>query len=255
MGKTASMQNFERTALITGSGQNIGRGIALRLAQEGYNVVLNGSKDRSKCVEVAKEIEKVGGRSLIAMGDIGKEVQALAIVAKAQRVFGQVDILVNNAAIRPSSPFLGTSKRDWDRVMDVNLNSVLWLSRACIPAMAAQNWGRIINFTGMNAQKGYPGKAAVTVSKHAVWGFTKSLSVEFGRQGITSNIISPGTFPSDNMVQDKISTLEKLRDCNPTGRLGHSGDIAGLVAYLCSDEGGFMNGQILQINGGVAVQF
>lgn len=249
------MENENRTALITGSGQNIGRGIALRLALEGFNIVLNGSQDQSKCVAVAREIEELGGQATVAMGDIGIEEDTLSIVEQAQRVFKKVDVLINNAAIRPSQPFLSTTKDDWDRVMSVNLQSVLWLSRACLPAMLAQSWGRIINFTGMNAQKGYPGKAAVTVSKHAVWGFTKSLSVEFGDRGVTANIISPGTFPGDTLVPEEGSELEQLRSANPMGRLGHSRDIAGLIAYLCSKEGEFMNGQLLQVNGGMTVQF
>ena len=249
------MESNNRTALITGSGRNIGRGIALKLAHEGFNIVLNGSRDRLRCIEVAREINEIGGQSTIAMGDIGVEEDALAIVAEAKRVFKKVDVLINNAAIRPSQNFLETTQDDWNRVMSVNLQSVLWLSRACLPTMLVQGWGRIINFTGMNAQKGYPGKAAVTVSKHAVWGFTKSLSVEFGHRGITANIISPGTFPGDNLTPERGSELEELRSANPMGRLGHSSDIAGLVAYLCSNEGEFMNGQLLQVNGGMTVQF
>ena len=249
------MENDNRTALITGSGQNIGRGIALRLAQEGFNIVLNGSRNRSRCVEVAREINKLGGQSTIAMGDIGIEEDAIAIVAEAKKAFKKVDVLINNAAIRPSQKFLDTTQKDWDRVMSVNLQSVIWLSRACLPSMLTQGWGRIVNFTGMNAQKGYPGKAAVTVSKHAVWGFTKSLSVEFGCRGVTANIISPGTFPGDDLVPKEGSELEQLKSANPMGRLGHSRDIAGLIAYLCSNEGDFMNGQLLQVNGGMTVQF
>ena len=107
----------------------------------------------------------------------------------------------------------------------------------------------------MNAQKGYPGKTAVSVSKHAVWGLTKSLSVEYGRSGITANILSPGTIINDTDALNKKTDLKELYAANPTGRLGHSDDIAGLVAYLCSDEGGYVNGQMLQINGGMSVQF
>ena len=107
----------------------------------------------------------------------------------------------------------------------------------------------------MNAQKGYPGKTAVSVSKHAVWGLTKSLSVEYGQSGITANILSPGTFIDDTFALNKKNELKELCGANPTGRLGRSDNIAGLVAYLCSDEGGYVNGQMLQINGGMTVQF
>ena len=248
-------KNKKRTALITGSGQNIGRGIAIRLASDGYNVVINGSQDKSKCDRVLNEILKSGGNATVAMGDIGVKAEALAVVSKSCETFGRVDVLINNAAIRPTVPFLKMKSRHWNRVMAVNLQSVFWLSRACLPSMLSNRWGRIINFSGMNAQKGYPGKTAVSVSKHAVWGLTKSLSVEYGRSGITANILAPGTFIDDMGAQNKKTNLKDLCAENPSGRLGHPDDIAGLVAYLCSDEGGYVNGQMLQINGGKTVQF
>ena len=252
---TMKKKSEKRTALITGSGQNIGRGIAVRLANDGFNVVLNGSQDQSKCDRVLEEILQSGGTATVAMGDIGIEAEALAVVSKSYESFGRVDVLINNAAIRPTLPFLEMKSSEWDRVMAVNLQSVLWLSRACLPLMLSNGWGRIINFSGMNAQKGYPGKTAVSVSKHAVWGLTKSLSVEYGRSGITANILSPGTIINDTDALNKKTDLKELYAANPTGRLGHSDDIAGLVAYLCSDEGGYVNGQMLQINGGMSVQF
>ena len=247
--------NKKRTALITGSGQNIGRGIAIRLAKDGFNVVINGAKNKSKCDRVSSEILKSGGNATVAMGDIGIKAEALAVVSKSCETFGRVDVLINNAAIRPTVPFLKMKSRDWDRVMAVNFQSAFWLSRACLPSMISHEWGRIINFSGMNAQKGYPGKTAVSVSKHAVWGLTKSLSVEFGRSGITANILAPGKFIDDADAENKKTDMKNLDTANPTGRLGHSDDIAGLVAYLCSDEGGYVNGQMIQINGGMTVQF
>jgi 3-oxoacyl-[acyl-carrier protein] reductase len=138
--------------------------------------------------------------------------------------------------------------------MDINFYSVFHLARACVPGMIEKGWGRVINFTGMNAQQGYAGKAAVSVSKHALWGLTKSLSKEFGRQGVTTNIISPGTIPG---VESDVSAprFQNLLKANPVGRLGTPDDIAAMVDLLVSDQGGFINGQMLQINGGVINQF
>ena len=107
----------------------------------------------------------------------------------------------------------------------------------------------------MNAQRGYPGASVVSVSKHALWGLTKALAVEFGSKGITSNIISPGPFPPDGEDVAKSDKYQTLLTNNPSGRLGHPSDIGGMIAYLCSDNGGFVNGQMLQINGGTVVQF
>ena len=243
----------QRTALVTGSGRNIGRSIALELASAGCNVILNGSSNRAACESVAREIESAGGSALIAMGDVGVREQALAIAESGINAFGRIDVLVNNAAIRPSFDLINDDEADFHRIMDINFHAAMWLSRACLPGMIENGWGRVVNFTGMNAQQGYPGKAAVTISKHASWGLTKSIAKEYGRNGVTANIISPGTIVDDTEqteLSDKNAVLKKL---NPAGRLGNPNDSARMVAYLSSDTAGFVNGQLMQVNGGVVV--
>ncbi len=248
------MMQQNRTALVTGSGRNIGKAIALHLAAAGYNIVLNGSRNREACDEVAASIRELGSDLRIEMCDIGDADKVQAMARSAIDAFGAVDVLVNNAAIRPDGDFLEISEAEWNRVLDTNFYSVFHLGRACIPGMVAKGWGRIINFTGMNAQQGYAGKAAVSVSKHALWGLTKSLSKEFGRRGVTCNIISPGTIP-DKSADLSTPSYRALLEANPVGRLGTADDIAAVVDLLVSDEGGFINGQMLQVNGGVVNQF
>ena len=119
-----------------------------------------------------------------------------------EAIFEGIDILVNNAAIRPHGPFLEIENNDWQNVINVNMYGPIWLARAALPFMLKKGWGRVIHFTGMNAQRGYSGAGFVSVSKHALWGLTKALAVEFGPSGITSNIISPGTFPADNDIEN-----------------------------------------------------
>ena len=238
------MHSDRKTALITGSGQNIGRGIASQLAQAGFNIIVNGSSNRDAAEAVAAE-----------MRNHGVEAEAEAVAKAGIDHFGRIDVLVNNAAIRPHGPFLDVSEDDWQKVMDVDLNAAIWLSRMILPGMVANGWGRIISFSGMNAQRGYPGASAVSVAKHAVWGLTKAFAVEFGANGITANIIAPGTFPANDVDIAKDAKFSALLKANPSGRLGHAEDIGGMVAYLCSDNGGFVNGQMLQINGGVVMQF
>ena len=248
------MARGERTALITGSGRNIGRAIALHLAKAGCNVVVNGSSDRAACDVVADEVRAIGTDASVAMGDVGDRAAAEGIAKAAIEAFGRVDILVNNAAIRPHAPFLEVSDEDWARVMNVNFNAAIWLSRACLPGMIENGWGRIINFTGMNAQRGTGDRPVVTASKHAAWGLTKALAREFGPNGVTVNIISPGTIPPDEETGTELSPRHaKLRDENPVRRLGTPDDIAATAALLASDAGGFINGQLVQINGGVEV--
>ncbi len=241
-----------RTALITGSGRNIGRAIALELATGGCNIILNGSSDRAACESVARDVESTGASVLIAMGDVGVRDEALAIAELGIRHFKRIDVLVNNVAIRPSFDLVNDDEADFHRIMNVNFHSALWLSRACLPGMIDNGWGRIINFTGMNAQQGYPGKTAVTISKHASWGLTKSIAKEYGINGVTANIISPGTILDDG-DPGTTKKLETLKQQNPTGRLGEPMDIARMVKYLSSDQAGFVNGQLMQVNGGVFV--
>ncbi len=242
---------LNRTALVTGSGRNIGRAIALELASEGYNVILNGSSDRSACESVASEIESIGSHVLIAMGDVGVRENAKQIAAAGIKQFGSIDVLVNNAAIRPSFDLVNDEEAEFHRIMDVNFHSALWLSRTCLPLMIEKGWGRIVNFTGMNAQQGYVGKSAVSISKHASWGLTKSIAKEYGQYGVTANIISPGTIMEDTEEDELAENRELLRKQNPVGRLGYPQDIAKMVTFLSSDAAGFVNGQLLQINGGV----
>ena len=245
--------NSNRCALITGSGRNIGRAIALELAARGYAIALNGSSDRAACQCVADEITAAGGDAVVAMGDIGNREQVHAIVEQAIDAFGAVDVLVNNAAIRPNFDLLNGDEAEFQKVMDVNFYSCLWLTRACAPGMIKKGWGRIINFSGMNAQQGYIGKSAVSIAKHANWGLTKSIAKEFGRKGITCNIISPGTIVGEVNAPSISKKFTLLEEANPSGRLGTPGDIASAVSHLVSDESGFINGQLLQINGGVVV--
>ncbi|MFK7893780.1 MAG: SDR family NAD(P)-dependent oxidoreductase [Granulosicoccus sp.] len=243
----------DRCALITGSGRNIGRAIARDLAARGYAIVVNGSSDELACQGVVDEITTAGGGAVVAMGDVGDRDQAHAIVEQAIDAFGAVDVLVNNAAIRPDFDLLNGDEAEFQKVMNTNFYSCLWLARACAPNMIKKGWGRIINFSGMNAQQGYIGKSAVSIAKHANWGLTKSIAKEFGRHGITCNIISPGTIVGEvnkPFISRKFASLEQT---NPSGRLGTPEDIASAVSYLVSDESGFMNGQMLQVNGGVVV--
>jgi 3-oxoacyl-[acyl-carrier protein] reductase len=246
------MTKTRRTALITGSGRNIGRAVALHLASAGFNVVVNGSSNRAACDAVLGEIRAAGGEGLVAMGNVGERETAIGVAQAGIGTFGGIDVLVNNAAVRPSCDFLSISEEEWNRVLNVNFGAAFWLCRACLPGMIERGWGRIVNFTGMNAQQGYPGKSHVSVSKHAAWGLTKALAKEFGPKGITANIISPGTIVGEAAEHhSSAGGLDALRERNPAGRLGNPEDIAATLDLLVSDQGGFINGQLLQINGGV----
>ena len=187
----------KRTALVTGAGKNIGRACALGLAADGFNVAINGSSDKAACDRVAREAEQLGARAMVVMGDVGRPEECKRVADEVIKTFGTVDALLNNAALRPSKPFLETSDEDWRRVLAVDMEAAIWLSRACLPGMVSKGWGRIVNFAGLNAIHGHAGRVPVSVAKHGVWGLTKSLAMEFGPKGITTNIISPGPIEPD----------------------------------------------------------
>jgi 3-oxoacyl-[acyl-carrier protein] reductase len=245
------MGNSRPTALITGSGRNIGRACAKELAQAGFNIVLNGSKDKDACERVADEVRAIRTDATIAMADVGDRSAVNTMVDTVLKASGRIDVLINNAADRPTTGFLEMTDDDLARIMNINCYAAVWLSRAFLPGMVENGWGRIINFSGMNAQQGTGGRPHVTMSKHASWGLIKALSREFGPKGITANIISPGTIPDEDTDISQSDRFQDLLKKNPVGRLGTTDDIAAMVGLLCSERGRFINGQLLQVNGGV----
>ena len=244
------MATTRRTALVTGSGRNIGRACVLALAKDGFNVVVNGGRDRAACEKVAMEAKALGVDALVAMGDVGLAADCKRIAAEAISKFGAVDVLVNNAAIRPSDSFLDMTEEKWRRVLAVDLDAAFWLSQACLPKMIERKWGRIINFVGMNAIHGYAGRAHVSVAKHGVWGLTKALGKEFGPKGITTSVVSPGPIAGERDDEASAKHIADMAARVPVGRLGTSEEVAAVVSLLASDGGAFINGQILQVNGG-----
>jgi 3-oxoacyl-[acyl-carrier protein] reductase len=242
-----------KSALVTGAGKNIGRACVLGLAEDGFNVAINGSSDRAACDKVAREAEKFGVKAIVIMGDVGKAGECKRIADEAIKAFGAVDALLNNAALRPNKPFLEMSDADWNRVIDVDMNAAVWLARACLPGMIAKGWGRIVNFAGMNAIHGHEGRASVSVAKHGVWGLSKALAMEFGPKGITVNTISPGPIAPDAeeknaSAQSRAQTLARV----PLGRFGKPVEVAAAARLLVSEAGGYINGQMIQVNGGGA---
>ncbi|MEM6623581.1 MAG: SDR family oxidoreductase [Pseudomonadota bacterium] len=243
------MSQSKGVALVTGAGQNIGRALAVQLARDGFDLVVNGLSNRAAADETGNMVRAEGREAVIAMGDTGKPDDCAAMLAAAAPL-GDVSVLVHNAAVRPAAPFLEMSEADWTRVMDINLSGGVWLARAVLPAMVAKGWGRIVLFAGMNAIHGYNGRAATSVSKHGLWGLAKSLGKEFGARGITTNIVSPGPIASEHADPEMTAHIEGMKSRVPVGRLGQPAEVASMVSLLVSEQGGFINGQMLQVNGG-----
>ncbi len=242
---------MQRSAFISGSGRNIGRAIALKLAQAGVNIIVNGRSDQAACDAVATEIRAFGVEAEVVMGNVGVLTEARRVAESALTRFGTIDILVNNAGFRPHQPLLSISDADWASVLDVNLGACFWLSRAFLPGMVQRRWGRIVNFSGMNSIRGAAGYGHISAAKHGGWGLAKSIATEFGPHGITANSVSPGPIRQDG--QEELDTAEQARQIRvPLGRTGLPAEVAAAVALLCSEEGGFISGQMIAVNGGAA---
>lgn len=244
------MAGSGRSALVTGSNKNIGRACVMQLAKAGCNVVVNGAHDKAAAETVAAQARKLGVEAIVAMGDVGDRTDLDVIVDAAKKAFGGIDILVNNAAIRQDGTFLEMSEDDWRYAMAVNFDASYVLARAFLPGMIAKGWGRIINFAGMNAIHGYNGRAHVSASKHAAWGLTKALAKEFGSKGITTNIVSPGPIMGEAQDAVQAAHITPMAARVPVGRLGKPDEVACVVALLASEAGAYINGQMIQVNGG-----
>jgi 3-oxoacyl-[acyl-carrier protein] reductase len=247
------MAAAKRAALVTGAGRNIGRACVLALAQDGFDVAINGSSDRAACERVAAEAGKLGAKAIVIMGDVGDPQECSRIADEAIKTFGAVDALLNNAALRPNKPFLEITEDEWRRVISVDLDAAVRLSRACLPGMVKKGWGRIVNFAGMNAIHGHAGRVHVSVAKHGIWGLSKGLAMEFGPKGITVNAISPGPIApdSDEPTSSTGPRKEALAKV-PLGRMGTPVEIAAAARLLVSDAGAYINGQMIAVNGGGA---
>lgn len=237
-----------KTAFVSGSGKNIGRGIAVHLAGMGADVIVNGSRDEVACAETARQVVEAGSKALVVMGDMGRADDVARATEMAQARFGAVDILVNNAARRPHKPFLEITDKDWDSVVDVALTGAFRTARAFLPGMVNKGWGRIINFAGMKAIRGYFEGAPISAAKHGIWGLTKALSTEFAPKGITANVVSPGQIRKDEIDTDDPKRVQSI----PAGFMGQSSDIAAVVGFLASPDARFVTGQMIAVNGGEA---
>ncbi len=242
------MGSQRRKALITGAGRNIGRAIALRLARSGCDVVVHTRADKAQAESVAQAARAYGVEALVCLGDIGLRDDLRRMTERVLASFGHVDIVANVAAIRPDNSFLEMSFEDWQRVIDANLGSVFHLTQACLPGMVERRWGRIINFTGMNSIRGYAKRTHIAASKHDVWGLTKALSRELGPHNVTVNAISPGPTETDHEPEFAERIRNQVSEI-PLDRLGTTEEIAALAAFLTSEEGGFVSGQMIGANG------
>jgi NAD(P)-dependent dehydrogenase (short-subunit alcohol dehydrogenase family) len=241
-----------RTAVVTGSGRNIGRAIALSLAQQGANVVVNGHSDRAAVDAVVAEITAAGGQALGVMADVGSDEAVASMVAKAAERFGSVDIVVSNVGIRRKQPFLEITPQQWDEVLRTNLSAAFYLARHAIPHMRTKKWGRIVLVSGFDGFWGQVTERAHNITaKAGLHGLAMALAREFGPDNITANTVAPGAIDTvRDWSQYTHQMREKIESEIPLGRYGKVDEVAAACDLLCSDRGGFISGQVIHVNGG-----
>jgi 3-oxoacyl-[acyl-carrier protein] reductase len=239
-----------KVALITGSGRNIGRATALKLAGEGAHIVVNARANEAEAEAVAREVRERGVKAIAVLGDVAKKTEVDAMVARAFDEFGRLDILINNAAIRPHKPFTEVTIEDWERVRGVVLDGAIYCTKAVIGRMVENRYGRILFFTGEGAFTGGSGRAHVSAAKMGLVGLARALAAEFAGQNIRANVVSPGSIDTRRDNPEWYRGHTPSAAGIPLGRQGHVDEIAATCLFLVSDDGGFITGQTIHVNGG-----
>ena len=244
-----------RVALVTGAQQGIGRAIALAFAREGADVVVNYLDDVAAAERVAADARKAGARAVIMQADVSRVEEGQALVARAVKELGGLDVLVNNAGVYPRSPFLELSERDWDHVLDVNLKGSCFCAQAAARAMiAGGRRGSIINLSSSSV-RGQARGVHYTASKGGVITMTRSMALELAPHGIRVNAIAPGTTdtaqPRGGNTEEEIAAMAKTI---PLGRIAQPEDVASVAVFLAGDESRHMTGQTLHVNGGLLMR-
>jgi acetoacetyl-CoA reductase len=240
-----------RIALVTGGMGGLGEAICTKLAALGNRVVTTYSPNNTKSGEWLEQMKRQGYDFRAYPCDVTSFEGAAACVAKIASDLGPVDVLVNNAGITRDMTFRKMDKANWDAVIETNLDSCFNMTKQVCDGMVERGWGRVINISSVNGQKGAFGQTNYSAAKAGMHGFTKALALEVGRKGVTVNTISPGYIGTKMVMAIPREVLDsKIIPQIPMGRLGKPEEVAGLVAYLASDEAAFLTGANIAINGG-----
>ncbi|HET7123451.1 MAG TPA: 3-oxoacyl-ACP reductase FabG [Bradyrhizobium sp.] len=238
-----------KVAIVTGAGRNIGRAIALALAEGGASIVINARSNRAEADAVAREIEAFGVKALVHIGDVADAAAVQAMAEAAVKQFGRIDILVNNAALRREKPFAEMSYVEWREILDVTLDGAFHCAKACLPALRKSGAGAIVNIGGLSAHTGAGNRAHVVTAKAGIVGFTRALAHDLASDGITVNCVVPGLIGTPR-PKDKPEPAHHLSHQTVSGERGRPEDVASAVRFLCGPSARYFTGQAIHANGG-----
>ena len=242
-----------KIALVTGAGRGIGRSVALALGSAGAKVAVNYNSSEEAAREVVGAIESDGGEAKAIKADVSKAAEVDEMVNSLVKEWGRIDILVNNAGIARDNLMMRMSQEEWDAVMDTNLRSAYFCSRAVLRPMLRNRWGRIISISSVVGLTGNAGQANYAAAKAGLIGFTKSLAREVGSRNITANAVAPGFIQTDitaGLSDDiKAAALKNI----PAEKFGEPEDVANVVLFLASDLAAYITGQVVNVDGGMVM--
>lgn len=247
------MRLANKVALVTGGSRGIGRGIVVKLASEGAKVVVNYRTNPAAAAEVVELIKEQGGEAVSEQADVSQMAAAQRLIRRAVESYGRLDVLVNNAGTTRDMLIMLMKEEDWDLVLNTNLKSAFNCCKAATRIMMKQRHGRIINVTSVSGLVGQAGQTNYSASKAGLIGFTKALAKELGPRNITVNAVAPGFVYTDLTADLPQEMKDILLQMTPLGRFGTPEDMANAVAFLASDEAGFITGQILSVDGGLVM--
>ncbi|MBO0995474.1 3-oxoacyl-[acyl-carrier-protein] reductase [Bacillus sp. SD088] len=245
------MKLENKVAIVTGASRGIGKEIALMLAKEGANVIVNYSGNEEKAKETMDEIVALGRKSMIYQCNVADSSSVQSMIKETVQEFGKIDILVNNAGITRDNLLMRMKESEWDDVLDTNLKGVFHCTKSVSRPMMKQRQGRIINISSVVGSSGNPGQANYSAAKAGVIGLTKTSALELAARGITVNVIAPGFITTDMTEKLPEDTKEAMLKQIPLGSLGEPKDIAALTVFLASDDAKYITGQTIHVNGGM----